>query len=429
MQNLENTVFNFLRKHCKTGANYGIGYSGGGDSKALLHLLIKISKKVNINLHVLHVDHSWREESKKQADLLQEEIEALGLGFYRHTLKKIDGNSNLEDLARKERLSFFSLVKQKLGLNGIFLAHHGDDLAETVLKRTFEGAQLENLSGMKQVSSYQSVVFFRPLLNITKKELKSFLKKNNLFSIDDPTNYDHKFLRARMRGDLFPLIEKSFGKSIKSNLIKLSERSDLLDSYLDEKLKDISLEPIKGPFGHFYEFYKLSNLHSLEKRYVLNKIFKKEVQVTSDSLLMDVLETLDSKMANKTFFYKNKAIISDRGILFFTYKEESYKKNSSSAICESKFLKDIKIGWRFFWQGELHCPVPSKSVDIKEFKDLNLLDQRKLLNKWERQKVPAFIRRKAPILCQNGKIIQDLLDSKLMFNEPSVSFFEWKIII
>jgi len=429
MQNLENTVFNFLRKNCTTDSNYGIGYSGGGDSKALLHLLVRLSKKFKIQLHVLHLDHSWREESKNQADLLQAEIEKLGLGFHRDTLKKSDTKSNLEDVARKERISFFSLMAKKLALEGIFLAHHGDDLAETVLKRTFEGAQLENISGMQKVSSYQTTVFFRPLLNISKEELKKYLKKNNISAIDDPTNYDHKFLRARMRGDLFPLIEKSFGKSIKTNLIKLSERSDLLNSYLDGKLKDISLPSIKSPFGSLYEFYKISSLHLLEKNYILSKIFQKEVQSTSSTLLAEVLNTLELKGSNKKFFYKNKTIISDRGVLFFIDKEEINAKNCSFSFHEKEPFKKPKIGWKFFWEGSIYSPVPCKDIDIKWFEDIKLFDQKKLLSKWERKKVPAFLRRKAPILCQNGKIIQDVLDSELMFNEPSVSFFEWKIII
>ncbi len=429
MQNLENTVFNFLRKNCKVYASYGVGYSGGGDSKALLYLLIKLSKRLKLQLHVLHVDHSWREESKAQADELESEIKQLGFRFHRHTLKKTEAKSNLEDLARKERLLFFSSIAKGHNLEAIFLAHHGDDLAETVLKRTFEGAQLENLSGMKQVSNYDSTIFFRPLLNISKVELQKFLQKNNISAIDDPTNYDHKFLRARMRGSLFPLIEKNFGKSIKNNLVKLSERSELLNSYLDEKLKDISLPSIESPFGNLYEFYKISKLHLLEKNYILSRIFQKEVQSTSHSLTAELLNYLEKKAANKKFFYKKKTIIADRGFLFFVRENEMDTKNSSFHFRDKNFFEKPRIGWKFFWEGSIHCPIPSKEIDIKWFKDIHKTEQQKLLSKWERKKIPAFLRRKAPILCRNGKIIQDVLDSKIMFNEPSISFFEWKIII
>jgi len=429
MQNLENTVLNFLKKNCKINASYGIGYSGGGDSKALLYLLIKLSKRLNLQLHVLHVDHSWREESKVQADELESEIEQLGFRFHRHTLEKTDVKSNLENLARRERLLFFSSIAKRHDLQAVFLAHHGDDLAETVIKRTFEGAQLENLSGMKRVSSYESTVFFRPLLNISKKELKKFLQKNNIAAIDDPTNYDHKFLRARMRGSLFPLLEKSFGKSIKNNLVKLSERSELLNSYLDEKLKDFSMPSIESPFGNLYEFHKISKLHSLEKNYILGKIFQKEVQSISPPLLSELLNYLDQKAANKKFFYKKKTIIADRGLLFFIGKDEMDAKSGSFYLREESFFEKPRIGWKFFWEGSIHCPIPSKEIDIKWFEDIHKAEQKRLLSKWERKKVPAFLRRKAPILCRNGKIIQDVLDSKIMFSEPSISFFEWKIII
>jgi tRNA(Ile)-lysidine synthase len=429
MKNLKNTIFNFLKANCKLNQHYGIAYSGGSDSKALLYLLVACLKEFKIYLHVLHVNHNWREESVQEALNLEIETKKLKFPFHLCILEKNKKINNLEDKARNERLNFFVKITKKLNLQGIFLAHHADDLAETVLKRVFEGAQLENLGGMRPISSHFSTTFFRPLLKINKNELQLFLSEQKINAIDDITNYDNRFLRARMRKNLFPILEEQFGKSIKNNLVRLSNQSNLLNSYFDEKLKDVLISSNDGPLGSYYNFNEVFYLHLLEKKYLLKKIIKRENLVLNHAVITQILNHLELKIANKNFIFDEKRLVCDRGILFFIEKDDFKIQNKVFFIRKNINNLEFKIGWKAFWLGDIICPVTYENVDIKWFEDFNKADQKKLLVKWGKKKIPVFLRRKAPILCQNGKIIQDVLDSSIMHEGLPTYFFDWKMKI
>lgn len=121
-----------------------LGYSGGPDSKALLYALLECDARP----HLAHVDHGWREESRAEAEECRAEAIKLGLPF--HTIR-LDIPKK-EDAARIARFSFFQSLYRTGPFQALLLAHQADDLAETVLKRTLEGAHLAFLGGMEAAS-------------------------------------------------------------------------------------------------------------------------------------------------------------------------------------------------------------------------------------------------------------------------------------
>ena len=125
---------------------------------------------------------------------------------------------NLEDYCRIKRYEFFEKIANEHNLDSVFVAHHADDVAETSLKRVFEGATLAFLSGMKESSKYKGLLVYRPLLSFTKKDLKKYLLSKGSNYINDTTNDDEKYLRARFRKKIIPDLSKSFGKEISKNL-------------------------------------------------------------------------------------------------------------------------------------------------------------------------------------------------------------------
>jgi len=232
-----------------------MGYSGGPDSKALLYALLQT--KAARFLHLAHIDHGWREESAKEAQLLAQEALALDLPFHTIRLQEKPAG-NLEEAGREARLSFFRSLFDQIPFQALLLAHHADDAAETALKRVLEGAHLQNVSGMTEVSSLERMTVWRPLLRVKKSALEA------VGAFDDPTNRDPKFLRSRLRINILPMLSQSFGKEVSDNLALLSERAAELKEYLDRKVSSIQIE--EGPWG---KAVYLAQVERIEARHCL----------------------------------------------------------------------------------------------------------------------------------------------------------------
>src|SRR5262249_8935747 len=62
-----------IRRHAMLagGETVVVGVSGGADSVALLHVLLRLAPELMLRLHVLHVDHGLREDSARDAEFVQ----------------------------------------------------------------------------------------------------------------------------------------------------------------------------------------------------------------------------------------------------------------------------------------------------------------------------------------------------------------------
>ena len=230
-------IKNFLDEHYIRGQPILLGFSGGPDSLALLHLLLECFEGKALNLHLAHVDHGWRKESGQQAEVLSQYARRLGLPFHLNVLKPAEKEEvNLEAKGREARLKFFFEIYEKINFQGLLLGHHQNDQAETVLKRIFESGNPLSLGGLKEICLIKEMPIWRPLLKVPKKILLEYLRQRNLIPIDDPTNRSLKFLRSRMRVEIFPELEKKFGKNISFSLSRLGNASQELADYLQKKL-------------------------------------------------------------------------------------------------------------------------------------------------------------------------------------------------
>ena len=143
------TLIKFFEGRYRQNMPLLLAFSGGPDSLALLHLLMEFHKIRPLKLAIAHVDHGWREESAEEA--AQIALMAANLGLPLH-LRKLDPkhlSGNLEAACREERFRFFASLCRDHGYQAVLLAHHADDLAETVLKRALEGASLPRLAAVR----------------------------------------------------------------------------------------------------------------------------------------------------------------------------------------------------------------------------------------------------------------------------------------
>ncbi len=288
----------FLSVHWDQKSPLLLGYSGGPDSKALLYSLLENGVKP----HLAHVDHGWREESREEAEVLRRESVDLGCPFFTVRLNL----PKKEDEARKGRIEFFRSLFP--AYQAVLLAHQAEDLAETVLKRILEGAHLSYLSGMQPVSNQYGMTLWRPFLNIRRRDILQFLEERSLIPIIDSSNEDPAYLRSRMRSEIFPFLNETFGKETVENLTLLSERAVELKKYLDQQVESVKVE--KGPWGILVN---LGSLERIEQRHLIQKIAREE----SIPFSREELETILNWVEEGRERVKTKKILVDKGRIFF----------------------------------------------------------------------------------------------------------------
>lgn len=262
----------FINFHSLANKRLLLALSGGPDSMALFHLLLENRRRFSISFAVAHVDHQWRSESSAEAEQLHHLAQQSQVDFH---IKKLEPNTlvgNLEEACRQERLTFFKELCVEKGYEGVLMGHHADDQAETVLKRLFEGAHLTKLSGMHPKSSNDGLTILRPFLQVKKKDLIRYLESKKAFYFEDRTNSDEKYLRARMRETIVPVLSKKFGKEVQSALCTLSEESAELKEFLDGRIAPYLMKITQSKERIILDLSTKSPDTMLELKYLLRQL-------------------------------------------------------------------------------------------------------------------------------------------------------------
>ncbi|GAA6199992.1 tRNA lysidine(34) synthetase TilS [Aquicoccus sp. SU-CL01552] len=189
-------------------ARLAIALSGGGDSVALLHILTRCFDPGQVQLFAATVDHGLRDGSTREAEEAGRQAEALGVP---HTILRWTGwdrSGNLQDAARAARYDLLCDWALGHGAGALAVAHTADDQAETVLMRLAREAGVAGLAGIPPRRQRGGVAILRPLLEVTRADLRAYLRRNGLSWAEDPSNMDQRFARVRARAamaDLAPL--------------------------------------------------------------------------------------------------------------------------------------------------------------------------------------------------------------------------------
>ena len=268
MQNdLTRRVFRALtrRDMLRAGDCVAVGVSGGADSVALLRLLEELQAELGIRLVAVHFNHQLRgAESDADEAFVAALAAERGIPFLagREDVSAAarEHGWNLEDAGRRLRFAYFSTILGSSVLAAgrvtrVAVAHTADDQAETVLARLVRGTGPAGLASIYPVvdlgqragaqvneivdesvdeSAGESVgehVFerassgqlVRPLLDIRRGELREYLGSVGQTWREDASNRDTQRLRARIRHQILPLIERELQPAIVAHLRRLAE--------------------------------------------------------------------------------------------------------------------------------------------------------------------------------------------------------------
>ena len=176
-----------------------VAVSGGGDSVALLHLLAEYCASRDVQLYAITVDHGLRASSAEEAQQVAKLAKSLSIPHETLRWADWDGSGNLQDQARRARYRMMTDWAQSKGISLLALGHTADDQAETVLMRLARSSGVDGLAAMQARRLENGVTLIRPLLGISRAELRDYLVQNNLSWSEDPSNFDTQYDRIKIR--------------------------------------------------------------------------------------------------------------------------------------------------------------------------------------------------------------------------------------
>jgi tRNA(Ile)-lysidine synthase len=210
-----------------------LAVSGGPDSIALLQLFLECREELQVDLIVAHMNHGLRgAEAARDAERVEEiaRSERLPFALSSVDLKKGSRGESPEALARTARYAFLRQVAAEYRAQKVATAHTLDDQVETVLMRFFREGGRGGLGGIPRV---REGFFIRPLLEIPKDQILSYLERQGCSYGVDSTNRDLRYPRNRVRHCVIPMLLKEVNPNLKDRLARLGRVLRLEDEYLD----------------------------------------------------------------------------------------------------------------------------------------------------------------------------------------------------
>ena len=233
------------------GTRVLIGLSGGSDSVALLFLLRELAENGNFALAGLaHVNHRLRPTADRDEAFCRDLAARVGLRIVVH-IEDVKGyargrNLSIEDAARRIRYDVMEQAAGALGADRIAVGHTQDDQAETFLLKLIRGAGLTGLAGIHPRRGR----IIRPLLDVSRADLRSYLAGRAERWIDDESNDDLDNPRNRIRHVVLPELDCAANGATRPAIARAAglvrEDAEWLDELAGRRYVELAAETPDG---------------------------------------------------------------------------------------------------------------------------------------------------------------------------------------
>ena len=246
------------------------GVSGGADSVFLFYLLKELRELLHLELQAVHVHHGIRgQEADRDAEYVRKMCEQADVPFslfYRRIPEEAAaGGLTLEEAGRNARREVFREAAaglwEEAGRNArrivkIAVAHHKNDLAESVLFRIARGTGVQGLAAMRPVSVLEDgdgvlprMELIRPLLGLSRQEIEAALRREGICWCEDSTNAEDDAVRNRIRHHILPAMEAEVNSAAVSHIAALAEQAGEVTDFLLEEIRRRYPKYVNGAEG------------------------------------------------------------------------------------------------------------------------------------------------------------------------------------
>jgi tRNA(Ile)-lysidine synthase len=221
--------------------------SGGPDSVFMLHVLAGLQEELGFELKVAHLDHQFRgDESAADAEFVEDLAAKLDLPCFtdREDVPRFLLSNAMSKQAAARMLRYRFLVKtSKLEYcQRIAFGHNADDQSETVLMRILRGAGPDGLAG---IPLKRDGIIIRPILNIRRSEIMTYLDERDLDYRTDSSNLGSEYTRNRVRNELIPVLE-TYNPGISRSLVNLGAMMSGVATHYNHLTDDALLRVVKN---------------------------------------------------------------------------------------------------------------------------------------------------------------------------------------
>lgn len=216
-----------------------IAVSGGCDSITLLHCAARAlrvrqafaSSSNAPELHALHVNHQLQEAAGDFEQLCRTACASWGIALHVESVSiNMHADGGLEARAREARYAVFTRILAQGDV--LWMAHHADDQAETVLQRAMRGSGTKGMSGMPEQRPLGQGQLMRPLLRYRRQSIEAYALRHKLRWSEDPSNTSLHFDRNYLRHRIIPCLCERWPQAV-SALGQVAEHAHEADELLN----------------------------------------------------------------------------------------------------------------------------------------------------------------------------------------------------
>ena len=212
-----------------------VAVSGGVDSMCLLYWL----HEVGADIVCLHVNHKLRPEADTETEYVKTVCKQLNVKCEIFYWEEDKPEKGLEAAAREARYKMMTDFCHKNNIEYLLTAHQSDDQIETFLMNLSRGSGLYGLAAMMPESARNGIKILRPLLNVSRTEIKKYCDDNHIKYFVDSMNSDEHYTRVKIRQHRH-LLNDDLGISDNRILLaiqNLSRTREWMDKYIDMRVE------------------------------------------------------------------------------------------------------------------------------------------------------------------------------------------------
>ncbi len=392
-----------------------IGLSGGPDSLAMTHALLRLREPYGLKLYAVHVNHMFRgEHADADETFVIAYCKENDLPCYAFrvdvTLKAKTMGLSFEEAGREVRYEKFEEVMKQVAANKIAVAQNKNDVIETFFINLFRGSGIDGLASIDYMRDNRLI---RPILDVSREEVERYCDQNMLKPRHDHTNDENDYRRNKIRNVFLPHVRETFNPSIDETIgktIRIMKSEKAFWQAHQNRLFEATCKWIDGEI-HIDQaaFDKLleAEKHQLLRHCVMKlRGNLKDVSYETISRMTDLNRTgaiceIDKKISmvkqyNALVLYENNKIGAVQSHdLFIKYINRheltKYKLNQTCVAIDQDAVK-----------GMLHVRTRREG---DRFVPLGMNGHKKIKDFFIDEKVPKFERDAIQLVCDDEKII------------------------
>lgn len=379
-----------------------VGVSGGADSMALWYWLVQQGYQVI----ACYINHQQRpSENQAEIEMIQTFGKQIGSLVIIETISTEllqTYRGNFQNFAREQR---YLIWQQQLKLHNskyLALAHHNDDLLETVLMRLVRGTSPQGVIPFQACEQRNEYWLLRPFYTWTKVEIYQYCQQQAIPFCEDSSNQKDTYLRNRYRHHVIPLLQAE-NPTVAKQVRQFIDQLQQVDDYLMQEAEKIAEKITKRhPKYLRVSINLLKNkpiaLQSAVFKIILRYVYSYESSFLSETVFNRLFEMSENTMGSEQFIWQQHTFERNYDQLYI-YRSDDY----------ASVPKPLQVHLKQQQFGDYHIfAVPTVSVSMKA----NLIYPLE----WQPQLIVRSARPGEKIALANGKhkkIARIFIDAKI----------------